>query len=63
MFETEKDSPAKIMLLDWSNEGHYLHELVKELQEMERLDVVQMLQNEIEKRGEDCNCPICGRLT
>ena len=62
MFETEKDFSSKIMLLDWSNRGHYLSDLVRKLLEMERLDVVVLLQDEIKKKGEGCNCQDCGSL-
>jgi F0F1-type ATP synthase membrane subunit b/b' len=51
------------MLCDWNNEkNNYLEKLVKELCELKRDDVAELLQKEIDKKGESCNCPNCGHI-
>ena len=51
------------MFFDWDNKGnHYLVDLVKILREMERDDVADLLQKEMDKKGAQCNCPECGHI-
>ncbi|CAB4017763.1 tumor necrosis factor receptor superfamily member 16 [Paramuricea clavata] len=62
IFETETNG-AKSMLCDWNNDrNNYLEKLVKELRELRRADVAELLQKEIDKKGESCNCPNCGHI-
>ncbi|XP_028394863.1 uncharacterized protein LOC114519005 [Dendronephthya gigantea] len=62
MFKLEKDSAEK-MLHDWDHKGrHYLNDLVKKLLDMERRDVADLLEEEIKRIGEGCNCVNCGSI-
>jgi hypothetical protein len=62
IFEIENNG-AKSMLCDWNNDrNNYLEKLVKELGELKRDDVADLLQKEIDKKGESCNCPNCGHI-
>ena len=53
------------MLCDWSSKDdrNNLESLVEKLREMNRQDVMQLFQKEIDKKGEFCNCDDCGHLT
>jgi hypothetical protein len=52
------------MLNDWDNrdQHNYLEHIVNELREMRRADVADLLQKEIDKKGDSCNCADCGHL-
>ena len=62
MFQMDRDSPTEKMLHNWGDKNNYLDDLVKKLLEMQRLDVAELLQKEIDKMGDGCNCPNCGSL-
>ncbi|CAB4017765.1 Tumor necrosis factor receptor superfamily member 16 [Paramuricea clavata] len=58
-----KENHAETMLKDWdSNQHNYLERVVKELRDMRRADVADLLQKEIDKKGDSCNCPDCGHV-
>ncbi|CAB4044838.1 myeloid differentiation primary response 88 [Paramuricea clavata] len=59
-----KENHAESMLNDWDNrdQHNYLEHVVKELREMRRADVADLLQKEIDKKGDSCNCADCGHL-
>lgn len=62
IFET-KENKAKCMLYQWDTKGdHYLKDLVEILRGMERDDVAGLLQKEIDKKGDGCNCTECGHI-
>ena len=64
IFEGESNS-AESMLRDWSSKGdrNNLESLLEALQEINKQDVIQLFQKEIDKKGESCNCQECGHLT
>lgn len=62
IFEAEKNA-TESLLHDWdSGEGHYLEEVIRNLEEMNRDDVVQLLNVEVKKKCTQCNCENCGSL-
>ena len=68
IFESQsnpKSSPAESMLCDWSSKGNRnnLESLVEALRKIKRQDVIELFQEEIDKKGEFCNCDDCGHLT
>ena len=64
IFEGESNS-AESLLRDWSSKGNRnnLESLVEALREINRQDVIGLFQEEIDKKGDRCNCDNCGHLT
>ena len=62
-YECEKD-PAGSMLSAWDDENkrNYVEGIVEALRNINRSDVIQLFQEEIDKKGKTCNCHECGRI-
>lgn len=61
-FELTRDSngPTGDLLLQWDGiEGHFADEILKILKGMERADVYTVLEAEIKKKCQGCNCENC----
>ena len=51
------------MLCDWDTDSHNnVEKLVEALRKMNRLDLIDLFQKEIDKKGDSCNCQDCGHL-
>ena len=51
------------MLYDWNNKkNNYVEEVVNKLRKMRRDDVADLLQEEMNRKGDSCNCQDCGHI-